>query len=126
MGPETLIPSFQRFEILPYTTARNASLSWLASNARRLRTEQESETHRDADDHYTVLEKLIRAETMQMILSELDELPPRSRQVFIMFFIDGKKPREIAKELNISINTVKAHRFQSLALLQKRDLRRLL
>jgi len=39
----------------------------------------------------------------------LQELPDQCRTVFIMNCIDGKKYKEIADELNISVNTVKTH-----------------
>lgn len=109
-----------------YTTARNAALKWLYKNSRRLKAETEGQLLTSGIDDNTVLEKLVRAETMKMILDELDKLPPKSRQILTMLFIDGKKAKDIARELKISINTVKAHKHQSLGVLQRKNLRRLL
>lgn len=52
----------------------------------------------------TVLDKLAASE----ILSLLDELPPGYRTVFNLYVVEGYKHREIAEELNISINTSKS------------------
>lgn len=49
------------------------------------------------------------AAQMQQIKQALEELPPQCRRVFTMSCIDGKSYKEIAEELNLSINTVKAH-----------------
>lgn len=42
----------------------------------------------------------------QIISRALDTLSDRCREIFIMSKIDGKKQKEIAAELNISVNTV--------------------
>lgn len=42
----------------------------------------------------------------QIISRALDTLSDRCREIFIMSKIDGKKQKEIAAELNISVNTI--------------------
>ena len=42
----------------------------------------------------------------QIINRAIDSLPPKCREIFILNKIDGKKYREIAQELNISLSTV--------------------
>lgn len=49
------------------------------------------------------LEKLDEAKKI------LQELPDQCRTVFVMNCVEGKKYKEIAEELNISVNTVKTH-----------------
>ena len=51
-------------------------------------------------------EELIKLEEAKKILQEL---PEQCRIVFVMNCIDGKKYKDIAEELNISVNTVKTH-----------------
>ena len=46
------------------------------------------------------------SELEQAIVQAIDSLPPRCREIFILNKIDGKKYKEIAKELNISLSTV--------------------
>lgn len=45
-------------------------------------------------------------ETADILQKALDSLSERCRQIFIMNKIEGKKQKEIAAELNISVNTV--------------------
>lgn len=42
----------------------------------------------------------------QIITCAINSLPPKCREIFILNKIDGKKYKEIAEKLNISINTV--------------------
>ena len=42
----------------------------------------------------------------QIINRAIDSLPPKCREIFILNKIDGKKYREIAEKLNISVSTV--------------------
>jgi RNA polymerase sigma-70 factor (family 1) len=41
-----------------------------------------------------------------LVQKAIDSLPERCRKIFIMSKLDGKKQKDIATELNISINTV--------------------
>jgi len=52
-------------------------------------------------------ENLFSNENIEKIISEaIDSLSEKCRTIFIMSKIEGKKQKEIARELNISINTV--------------------
>ena len=51
-------------------------------------------------------EEVVKLEKAKKILQEL---PEQCRIVFVMNCIDGKKYKDIAEELNISVNTVKTH-----------------
>lgn len=48
-------------------------------------------------------------ERIEKIKQVLKTLPPQCRTVFTMSCLDGKKYKEIADELGISVNTVKSH-----------------
>lgn len=52
------------------------------------------------------------------ILDTIDSFPPQTRIVFRLCFLQGKKYKEIAEELDISTNTVKAHIMKALQLLR--------
>ena len=43
-----------------------------------------------------------------IIQHAIDSLPEKCRQIFVMNKIDGKKQKQIAEELNISVNTVES------------------
>ena len=64
-------------------------------------------------------EALIGEEARIMLEKALDEMAPQRRKVFEMSRYEGKSYEEIAKELNISANTV--HRHLTLALKELRE-----
>lgn len=45
-------------------------------------------------------------EIEQILMSAIDKLPERCRQIFIKSRIEGKRNREIAQDLNLSLSTV--------------------
>ena len=51
-------------------------------------------------------------------LLHVDSLPPRQRDVFLKL-IEGKRLREIAKEMNVSFETVKTQKARGLDTLRK-------
>lgn len=46
-------------------------------------------------------------ELRQKVMSAIDGLPPRCREIFILGAVEGMKYQEIAARLDISVNTVK-------------------
>lgn len=48
-------------------------------------------------------------EIEKVIANAIDKLPERCREIFLKSRIEGMKYREIAEELNISVNTVENH-----------------
>ncbi len=65
---------------------------------------EEISPHLNYQEAPSVLDELAAGE----ILSLLDELPPGYRAVFNLYVVEGYKHREIAEQLNISINTSKS------------------
>jgi RNA polymerase sigma-70 factor (family 1) len=59
-----------------------------------------------------------RAELIKRIDAEVQNLPPQSRRVFRMAWIEGLKNKEIACRLGISANTVKSHKQKALTTLR--------
>ncbi len=60
-------------------------------------------------DPYSVVDAM----SYEELLSLLNELPDGYRTVFNLYVIEGYKHREIAEELNISINTSKSQLIQA-------------
>ena len=65
--------------------------------------------HLADDPTYTLSDDPTREELLERILSRIERLPERCSQVMKLSFIECKKYKEIAEELNISVNTVKTH-----------------
>lgn len=66
----------------------------------------------------TTEETVIYNEYQHIINRAVDELPPQQRIVFSMSRIEGMKYDEIANQLNLSKNTVKAHLKKALSTLR--------
>ncbi len=89
---------------------------------------REQKTHKQkAKDLYlvtekserAVLDKLIEVETYNQLYLLLQNLPPRARQIFNMFYFQNKAIKEIAKELGISVNTVKTQKQRAIQTLRE-------
>lgn len=52
------------------------------------------------------------------IYREIDSLPARTREIFVAIVLDGKRYRDVADELDISINTVKTAFSRALSTLR--------
>lgn len=57
-------------------------------------------------------------ELYETLLSALERLPERTRVIFEKIRFDGKKYREVADELKISVKTVEAHMSEALRFLR--------
>lgn len=64
-------------------------------------------------------EQLFPEEIYRRLLTMIDSLPPRQREVFLMH-MDGARNKEIAEKLNISVNTVKIQKKRALATLRQK------
>ena len=59
-------------------------------------------------------DNMVRSEVYRLIHSALKELPPASRKVVMMHYLDGKSTGQISKELNLHPSTIKTQKKQGL------------
>ena len=101
-----------------YNAVRNNSLKWL-------RSQHYSTTSIDElENGYPVFsvdneEMMVKEKTLRLVMKAIDELPERQRKVLLLA-IEGYKNKEIAEQLNLSIDTVKTHRKRALSVLRKK------
>lgn len=81
--------------------------------------EEELQQMENIDDTTVPLGKPLEQELEQEIRKAIDKIPSESKEVFLKSRFEKKKYEEIAQELGISVNTVKYHIKQALALLNK-------
>lgn len=67
----------------------------------------------------TPFDKLVRSEVYRLIHSALKHLPPASRKVVIMHYLESKTTGEISKELNLHPSTITTQKKQGLNALKK-------
>lgn len=56
---------------------------------------------------------------IELLYASIEKLPPKRRDVFKKFFLEGQKHAEIARQLQISIRTVETHIYQALKFLRE-------
>lgn len=89
-----------------YTSIRNKCLNYL----RHLKVEDKYRKKEvDAIQFSGVYEMVDDEELIEKIKLAIEDLPEKCRLTFKMFVLQDMKYKEIAEELNLSINTVKDH-----------------
>lgn len=63
----------------------------------------------EGDESESFLDQILESEIFQVLLTVFDELSPACKEVYRMS-LDGDSHEEIARKLNVSINTVKKHK----------------
>lgn len=72
-----------------------------------------------AIDTETPFDNLVRTEVYRLVHAALKNLPPASRKVMMMHFLDGKTTGQISRELNLHPSTIKTQKKQGLESLKK-------
>lgn len=60
-------------------------------------------------------EELEGRESLLTILAALDELPDRTRQVFVLCRVEGMRQKGVAKRLGVSVSAVEKHMIRAIA-----------
>ncbi len=101
--------SGSRFTSWLYRITRNAATDRLRSRARRRRLRVEGASASAAAFVDGPDDRLLHAETGQIVRSLLEALPDRQRQVLDLIDLQGHDPAEAAAMLGIEAGTVRAH-----------------
>lgn len=105
-----------------YTATRNACIDYL----RRLSLEQELIDKRalqlklDELDYFEASDEVfMRNDLLAVLIGKIEELPPRTQEVFKLFYLEELKTAEIAEKLAISVRTVENLLYRALQYLRK-------
>jgi RNA polymerase sigma-70 factor (ECF subfamily) len=101
-------------EIKPYLykVTRNASLRYLKDTKKVVPLDANCNKLPQFEEY------IIEEEVHVALLKAIDSLPYKCKRVFELSCIEGLKYKEVAEDLNISVNTVKSQRARALALLK--------
>jgi len=97
-----------------YVSVKNRCLNILKHS--NVRTEHQSkllielETHDSSPNEM----ELIHAELINQIWLEIESLPPKMKEVFLLTYRDGIKPASIAQRLQLSVQTVRNQKHSAL------------
>lgn len=114
------------FSVLPklksflYQVVHNASINQVTSDQRHRRIHTSiayQQQYEPASE--TVLEtEVLRAEVLQEIYLEVENLPGRCGQVFKMLFVEGLPTDQIAERLGINVQTVRTQKARAISLIR--------
>lgn len=96
-----------------YVTIKNACINHIRSTERKAASHKEI-LHLMSESEDGIDNKIIKAELVQRILSEVEDLSPRCQEIFKMIYLDGLKVREIASRLDITVDTVRVYKARGL------------
>lgn len=99
-------PNEQTVKVFLYTFIKNASLNLLRHHSVKERYAQVVSLENNQE---FFLDRILEAELFELLLHVFDELTPACREVYHLS-LEGKSHDEIAKTLNITVNTVKKHK----------------
>lgn len=111
-----------QFSSLPETaawlrrTTRNATLDLLKHRQVRSRNELEIAAHNYPQEHFTAAD--VYAELLQEIYNQIEQLPPRGKEIFKLRYVEGFSNEEIAQKLGINNQSVRDHLARSLKALR--------
>lgn len=101
-----------------YVSVKNSCFNYLEKNSVKLK-HQQTLVNTDIEEA-TILNNIIQAEVLRQVFAAVDTLPEQCRKIIRMTFEDGKKAKEIACELGITISTVNNQKMRGLSLLKTR------
>lgn len=109
--------NIKNLKLYLFYSVRNLSIACAKQNNLYLDIQDlEEEVYSPIDDVYDNEELEMKRQKLQASLAKLS---PQESKVLIEIILNGKKYKEVAGELNISINTVKTHLGRALRLLRK-------
>ena len=92
-----------------YKAVRNSCLNQIKMTG--IRSDILGAIQKDTEeDENNFFENVVRAEVYQEIMDAIQELPTECGRVFRLAYVDGFSNEEIATQLSISVNTVKAQK----------------
>lgn len=109
--------SYNSFRVFLYNSVRNTCLNLIKHRKVEEKYIHYSLEHADNGEDYDW--ELLEEELWRRLFKTIDELPPRCREVFLLS-LDGKKNEEIAKELHITLLTVKTQKKKAVHYLREK------
>jgi RNA polymerase sigma-70 factor (family 1) len=113
------VDSVVSFKAYLYRMVHNACMDHLKVQQRRSEQLLTMPVEKQEKSH---LENMIRSETLRELYSAINELPKECGKVVRMYFEEGQDTEAIARELGISVSTVRNQKRKGIGLLKKRFL----
>lgn len=96
----------RNFESFLFISVRNLSFNYLRNNT-RISNESLDDSYSHISDSQALPDEEVQAQELQGLLTKsIDKLPKKCKAIFKMIRFEGLKYKEVASQLDISINTV--------------------
>jgi len=102
-----------------YRAVHNACLNFIKKDKLSLNHDIDSHPHLYISEDEDYMLKRIEDELLWELLEAVEALPNRCKKVFKMGYVQKLSNKEIAQELNISVNTVKSQKQRAKQLLRE-------
>jgi len=115
----TIIERANTVKSFLYTAVRNKCLDFL----RRKKVMKASEIQlikAGSESDFEYFDEVAFAEMIRDIVGHIEELPSTMKKVFKLYYIEGKKYRQIAKELNSSPDAVRQQKVRALKIIRQK------
>ncbi|MGO4772323.1 RNA polymerase sigma-70 factor [Flavobacterium sp. W22_SRS_FK3] len=99
-----------------YKMVKNESLSYIKNKQKSVELDHHLSEEDTVDFDFAILEEEVYA----TLLEALHSLPLKCKEVFELSCLEGMKYKDIAEQLNISVNTVKSQRARAIELLKEK------
>lgn len=99
-----------------YKIVHRDSIEAISNELKRAKSYKQLSTQIDTDSPF---DNMVRSEVYRLIHTALKHLPPASRKVMIMHYLEGKTTGQISRELNLHPSTIKTQKKQGLNALKK-------
>lgn len=112
------IDAYSSFDSFLFTVAYNITVNLLRKKLTEKKYFEYLKTIQEPDDTSEVENEIRFNELNEKVNQLLDQLTPRQKEIFLLSREEGLSHDEIAKKLDVSINTVKKHVSNTLAFLK--------
>jgi RNA polymerase sigma-70 factor (family 1) len=101
-----------------YVTVRNKCFNLLKHRQMKAGRREELLRQLQEREQSDFFEEMVQLQLVKRIYAEVDKLPTRMKDIFLLSYRDGMKPAEIADRLQIKAQTVINQRVTAIKLLQ--------
>jgi RNA polymerase sigma-70 factor (family 1) len=105
--------SFASIRSFLYITVKNACLDYLKKSNRHTACHREIKYLAEKTEELFA-DQVIKAELLQKLWQDIEQLPPVRRQIFKMIYVEGLSAFETATKLQISVDTVRVQKARAL------------
>lgn len=109
--------SFENITGFLLVTVRNSCIDILRHQKRKAEKETEIQYQYSQNNDFSLLE--IKEGFLKLIYAEVEKMPTKMKEVFLLSYAEGLKPQEIAQKLNLSVQTVSNQKTNAIKLLKQ-------